>query len=168
MADLHHRVRFVPPINFGCVEHGIYRSGFPAALNFPFLETLNLRTIVYLANQPPSATLQQFVDEHNITLIALQESNGTWNSISEETVVVAMRWILNPEAYPLLVMCGSGKHRTGTLVGCLRKLMRWNLTSVFEEYRRFAGSDVFVVNEQFIELFDLDCIDLPQNSTQFL
>lgn len=33
---------------------------------------------------------------------------------------------------------------TGTLIGCLRKLQRWNLTSIFEEYRRYAGTKVWV------------------------
>lgn len=37
----------VPPFNFGVVEHGIYRSGFPAAANVQFLRTtLNLKSIV--------------------------------------------------------------------------------------------------------------------------
>lgn len=31
---------------------------------------------------------------------------------------------------------------SGTVIGCLRKLQRWNLTSIFEEYRRYAGSKV--------------------------
>jgi tyrosine-protein phosphatase OCA1 len=28
--------------------------------------------------------------------------------------------------------CGHGSHRTGIVVGCLRKLQRWNLVSIFE------------------------------------
>ena len=34
----------------------------------------------------------------------------------------------------------QGKHRTGSLVGCLRALNRWSMTAIFDEYRRFAGS----------------------------
>jgi len=40
------------------------------------------------------------------------------------------------------------------LVGCLRKLQKWSLTSVFDEYRRFAGKAARVADQQFIELFD--------------
>lgn len=36
----------VPPANFGVVDVGIYRSGFPDSSNFPFLEELQIRTIV--------------------------------------------------------------------------------------------------------------------------
>lgn len=47
-------------------------------------------------------------------------------------------------------------------MGCLRKLQRWNLTSIFEEYRRYAGSKVRLQNEQFIEFFDTDLVSMPQ------
>jgi hypothetical protein len=36
----------------------------------------------------------------------------------------------------------------GTVIGCLRKLQGWNLTAIFEEYRRYAGSKVRFLNEQ--------------------
>jgi tyrosine-protein phosphatase OCA1 len=65
-------------------------------------------------------------------------------------------------------MCNLGRHRTGTVIGCLRKLQRWNLTSIFEEYRRFAGSKVRLLNEQFIELFDTDLVRIPQNYPSWL
>lgn len=37
----------VPPLNFAMVDDGIFRSGFPAAANFRFLKSLNLRSIVW-------------------------------------------------------------------------------------------------------------------------
>lgn len=36
----------VPPLNFAMVDEGVYRSGFPDVENFPFLESLNLRSIM--------------------------------------------------------------------------------------------------------------------------
>ncbi len=47
----------IPPINFGCVEDGLFRSGQPNALNFPFLERLQLRTVVFLAPEEPNQRL---------------------------------------------------------------------------------------------------------------
>ena len=41
-----------------------------------------------------------------------------------------------------------GRHRSGTVVGCYRKLQRWALSSILEEYRRYAGMKVRVLNEQ--------------------
>lgn len=41
---------YVPPLNFSLVEDGIYRSGFPMPINYPFLEQLGLKTIIYLGD----------------------------------------------------------------------------------------------------------------------
>lgn len=49
--------RYIPPVNFGLVEEDLYRSGQPTLLNFPFLETLHLNTIVYLAPDDPAQAL---------------------------------------------------------------------------------------------------------------
>lgn len=53
-------------------------------------------------------------------------------------------------------------------MGCLRKLQRWNLTSIFSEYRRHAGSRVRQLNEQFIEFFDVDMVAVPANGPRFV
>lgn len=47
------------------------------------------------------------------------------------------------------------QHRTGCLVGCLRKLQRWCLSSVFDEYQRFAAAKARVSDQRFMELFDI-------------
>lgn len=86
---------------------------------------------------------------------------GSGSSVSEETVVSALAILINKANYPLLISCNLGRHLTGTVVGCLRKLQRWNLTSIFEEYRRFAGSKVRLLNEQFIEFFDTELVAIP-------
>lgn len=53
-------------------------------------------------------------------------------------------------------------------MGCFRKLQRWSLTSIFEEYRRYAGSKVRILNEQFIELFDTDLVRIPASAKSIL
>lgn len=40
---------FVPPFNFAMVDNGIFRSGFPEPANFSFLQTLRLRSIMYVS-----------------------------------------------------------------------------------------------------------------------
>ena len=57
-------------------------------------------------------------------------------------IVEALRHILDVRNHPLLIHCNKGKHRTGCVVGCLRKTLQWSMTSVFDEYRRFAGTKV--------------------------
>ncbi|KAI3660086.1 hypothetical protein MP638_002428 [Amoeboaphelidium occidentale] len=162
--------RYIPPINYGMIEDDLYRSGLPNELNFPFLEKLGLRTVVYLAPEEPHQKFLNFVDDQEINLEQLGSvtNSSAWDPVSEEVVLEALEFILNPNNYPLMVMCNLGRHRTGTIVGCLRKLQRWSLTSIFEEYRRFTGSKVRVLNEQFIELFDTDLVRIPPNRPSWL
>ena len=57
------------------------------------------------------------------------------------------------------------KSLLGAVVGCYRKLRKWSLVSIFEEYRRFVGytsSYSQQHHEQFIELFDNDLVAIPQ------
>lgn len=46
----------------------------------------------------------------------------------------------------------GGIFETGTLLGCLRKIQGWNLSSILFEYRSFAGSLARSANERFIEV----------------
>ena len=154
----------VPPQNFGFVEPDLYRSSQPTELNFPFLEKLRLRTAIYLAPDEPPAPLLAWFEDQRINLVHLGEDVGKrspWKPISEETVLEGLHVMLDPASYPLIVMCNLGRHRTGTLVGCLRKLQGWNLTAILEEYRRHAGPKFRLLNEQFIELFDCDLVAVP-------
>jgi len=50
------------------------------------------------------------------------------------------------------------QHRTGCVVGCFRKLQRWCLTSIFDEYQRFAAAKTRVSDLRFMELFDVSSI----------
>lgn len=53
----------------------------------------------------------------------------------------------------MLIHCNKGKHRTGCLIGCLRKLQQWSLTTIFDEYRRFSFPKSRSMDQEFIELF---------------
>ena len=55
-------VFYIPPLNFGMVEEGVYRSGAMNELNFPFIERLKLKTIVYL--EPDEPDPQMYVSLH--------------------------------------------------------------------------------------------------------
>lgn len=60
---------------------------------------------------------------------------GSWKPISEVVIKEGLELVLQKEAHPIIVLCASGIHQTGLLVGCLRKLQGWLLTSVLHEYR---------------------------------
>jgi hypothetical protein len=76
-----------------------------------------------------------------------------FEEIPEVVIRNALAVVLDRSHHPALIHCNQGKHRTGCVVGCVRRAQRWSLISIFEEYRRFAGDKARVVDQQFIERF---------------
>lgn len=74
--------------------------------------------------------------------------------IPEDTICRALTVLLDKRNHPVLIHCNKGKHRTGCLVGCLRKLQHWTFVSIFDEYRKFSHPKSRSMDQQFIELFD--------------
>ncbi|KAF9436203.1 hypothetical protein BGZ76_004587 [Entomortierella beljakovae] len=103
----------------------------------------------------------------NVTLVtpsvpAAPFHTSWWKPLSEELIKEGLEMILDSNNYPIIVMDTSGIHEIGTFMGCLRRLQHWNFSSIIVEYRAYAGSKARYVNEQFIELFDIDWITLPE------
>ncbi|XP_057515447.1 tyrosine-protein phosphatase DSP5-like [Amaranthus tricolor] len=142
-----------PPNNFSMVEEGLYRSGFPEPSNFEFLETLNLKSIIYLCTEQYPEEHKKFLDSHNIKLFQFG-IEGTKETIPGDVISKALRILIDVRNYPILIHCKRGKHRTGCLVGCFRKLQNWCLSSVFEEYQRFAGAKARINDMKFMERYD--------------
>lgn len=76
-------------------------------------------------------------------------------NIPDYTIREVLKVILDVRNRPVLIHCKRGKHRTGCVVGCFRKLQKWCLSSVFDEYQRFAAAKARVSDQRFIELFDI-------------
>ncbi|BAF10171.2 LOC128684019 [Oryza sativa Japonica Group] len=146
----------VPPLNFAEVNDGIFRSGFPAADNFAFLLSLKLRSIVYLCPEPYPEENTRFLEQNGIKLhqFGIDGSKELLVNIPEEKIREALKVILDVRNQPVLIHCKRGKHRTGCVVGCLRKLQKWCLTSVFDEYQHFAAAKARSTDQRFMELFD--------------
>lgn len=68
-------------------------------------------------------------------------------------ITAALIAILDRRNHPMLIHCNKGKHRTGCLIGCLRKLQQWSLTTIFDEYRRFSHPKSRSMDQEFIELY---------------
>ncbi|KAI8981559.1 protein-tyrosine phosphatase-like protein [Pilobolus umbonatus] len=116
----------VPPLNFAMIASGVYRSGHPNKQNFAFLRKLGLKTILYFAIEDYPPEMQHFIEQEGIELVHYRTEG-------------------NKEPFV--------EHRIGCLVGCLRKIQRWSMTSIFDEYRKFAGTKV-LADQEFIETFD--------------
>lgn len=151
---------FAQPINFAVVDNGIFRSGFPQPVNFSFIKSLGLRSIVYLCPEPYPEESLEFLKSTGIKLhqFGIDGHKEPFVSIPEDTVCQALRVVLDPKNHPVLIHCKRGKHRTGCVVGCFRKLQKWCLSSVFDEYLRFAAAKARISDLRFLESFDISSL----------
>lgn len=103
-----------------------------------------------------AANNREFAGRNGIRIFqfGIEGNKEPFVDIPEEVIRAACTQLLDTRNYPILIHCNKGKHRTGVLAGCVRKIQGWTLTSIFDEYRRFAGTKVRMLDQQFIELFD--------------
>jgi tyrosine-protein phosphatase SIW14 len=145
----------VPPPNFCMVCPGIYRSGYPSKKNFPFLKKLGLKSILFMCPEEYLPANVEFARTHGIRIFqyGVEGNKEPFIDIPDDVIREALLHLVDVRNHPLLIHCNKGKHRTGVVVGALRKMQNWSLTSIFDEYRRFAGTKVRMLDQQFVELF---------------
>ncbi|KAF9979287.1 hypothetical protein BGZ73_002556 [Actinomortierella ambigua] len=141
-----------PPDNFNMVSTWIYRSSFPKKKHFPFLKKLGLKSILTLILEDYPEQNMKFLRENDITLFQFGIAGN--KVVPDDKICAALAVLLDRRNHPILIHCNKGKHRTGCLIGCLRKLQQWSHTSIFDEYRRFSHPKSRSMDQQFIELFD--------------
>lgn len=87
---------FVPPLNFAMVDNGVFRSGFPSSANFSFLQSLGIRSIVYLCPEPYPEANVEFLKANGIELyqFAIEGTQEPFVNIPEETIREALKVVL--------------------------------------------------------------------------
>lgn len=151
-----------PPENFSNVIGEIYRSSFPRRENLQFLKKqIKLKSVLVLLPEEYPQDLLQVMTDNDIQLFQcpMQGNKEPFIHIPDKTLTNALTIVLNPENHPILIHCNKGKHRTGSLVGCIRKLQNWSLTMIFDEYRKFAFPKARALDQQFIEMFNTKDIE---------
>ncbi|KAI9102027.1 protein-tyrosine phosphatase [Phlyctochytrium arcticum] len=153
--DIDRRRLLVPPLNFAIVAPGVYRSGYPNWKNLPFLRTLKLKSIMYLCEDDYAEDTLEFLRAEELTIyhIRIQANKEPFGEIDQREITNALIQVLDVRNHPMLIHCNKGAHRIGCLIGCLRKLQNWSMTSIFDEYRRFAGSKIRIADQEFIEVY---------------
>ena len=146
------------PENFAMVESGVYRSAFPRSKNILFLSSLNLKSVVALIPEDYPAHMVEFYKKNDIKLIKFGLDGNKWpfKQIDEFDFRSVLREIMNPLNRPLLIHCNKGKHRTGTVVGCIRKIREWSFSSIVGEYLMFAAPKTRLEDQRYIESFDVE------------
>ena len=156
------------PENFSMVETGVYRSAFPRAKNQSFLLRLGIKTIIPLVPEDYPVAMTDFCNRNGIRLISSCGVDGNkwpFKEIEYELLCQALYYVMKQtwingqlvyEYRPCLVHCNKGKHRTGSLIGCLRRLRGWSLSAIMSEYLSFANPKPRLEDQRFIEAFDTE------------
>ncbi|KAL2041254.1 hypothetical protein N7G274_006199 [Stereocaulon virgatum] len=146
-----------PVKNFGEVAPRFYRSSFPYAGNLDHLKSLGLKTILTLVNDKnESPEFTKFVNDNGINNIRIEvpAHKSPEVVIPIDIITRVLKIMLDKSNYPLLVHCNKGKHRTGCMVACYRKLHGWSNAAIITEYRRYAVEKFRPLDEAFISSFN--------------
>jgi tyrosine-protein phosphatase SIW14 len=144
-----------PPINFSMVSEGLYRSGYPQTQDYPFIQTLKLKTIVTLVSKELPEGYQEFMQANRIAHKIFDMAGTKKEDIPVHMMRSIHAVVSNSENYPLLIHCNHGKHRTGCVVGVLRKSNQWDLKRIINEYSAFAEPKVRETDLKYLTDFDL-------------
>ncbi|KAI0868365.1 tyrosine phosphatase family-domain-containing protein [Hypoxylon argillaceum] len=157
-----------PPINFSMVSEGLYRSGYPETQDYPFIQSLKLRTIVTLVSKELPDGYQEFIQANRITHKIFDMAGTKKEDIPVSMMRSIHAAVSNPENYPLLVHCNHGKHRTGCVVGVLRKSNQWDLKRIIDEYSAFAEPKVRETDLKYLTDFELTSLGRQPHTVALL
>ncbi|KAI5292587.1 hypothetical protein KEM52_006236 [Ascosphaera acerosa] len=145
----------VPP-NFAEVVRGVYRSSFPQADHVPALKKLGLKTMISLVDVPYSAEVVDLVHANGTTMhnIQIMPNKRVLECSPQHVIDRVLEIVLDPKNHPILIHCNKGRHRTGCIVGCFRRLQRWPLPIVIAEYKSFAAPKDRFLDQVFIQNYN--------------
>ncbi len=151
-------IELLAPENFAVVEGGVYRSSFPRSKNIQFLKKLKLKSVVSLVPEDYPQVMLEFYHSQGTKLLAhgLEGNKWPFKGIDFARLQYTLHDILNPDNRPLLIHCNKGKHRTGSVIGCLRKIRNWAISAIFAEYLLYASPKTRLEDQMLIESFEYD------------
>lgn len=152
----------VPPLRFGCIQEDLFRGGYPRKVNFPFLTSLNIKTILSLTQEPidydTDSNLYAFANELSIRLIhieCVQSGKGKKRSVplGYMAVLQALDFIVHSQHAPVYIHCLNGGQVTSLIVACLRKVQFWSSIAIFNEFINYTTS-ITVDDRSFVDCFE--------------
>ncbi|OBA21198.1 protein-tyrosine phosphatase [Metschnikowia bicuspidata var. bicuspidata NRRL YB-4993] len=166
----------VPPLRFSHIQQNLYRGGYPRKINFPFLASLNLKTIISLTPEPineaTDPSLFEFSRVSNITLVHIecaQSGKGKKRGVpmGYTTILEALKYIIHDEFAPVYFHCLNGGQVTSLVVACLRKIQFWSSIAIFNEFINFS-LNMTVNDRSFVDGFRGEIKYLPEGKVDWL
>ncbi|KAM0298737.1 hypothetical protein ACHAPM_008160 [Fusarium culmorum] len=149
------------PFNFGIVIPGVYRSSFPKSHDFDYIKGLGLKTIVSLVKKDDlDHDLETFITSEGIRQVVFNMKGTKKEAIPLDTMKGILNVVLDQSNYPLLIHCNHGKHRTGCVVGVVRKITGWDVARVVAEYNTYAEPKAREVDVTYLQGFEVSSLVL--------
>lgn len=144
-----------------------------------FLRSLGLRSIILLESNIVDDKFADFLTENNVQIIDCSSApsasidsslkSADMLPITDEVITEALRVVADSKNLPTIVVCKTGRVFVPTVIACLRKLQHWSMTSILEEFRRYAmGVRQQQQLEQLIEVFDVEQVEVSSDTPSFL
>ncbi|SCU92243.1 LADA_0F15346g1_1 [Lachancea dasiensis] len=178
----------VPPANFGIAEEGIYRCSKIETLNLSFLETLNLKTVIFVGGQEPSKFFREFFERSGVQWFVVRitdvssnlapvnasggkskneeesprsngnAAHGDYELNDNDDLMMIKSYSLK-RTFELLLNTSNHNtilvDKTSIVVGVLRKIQKWNISSIINEYRLFATKNSNYFAETLLEMINV-------------
>ncbi|KAK4141175.1 tyrosine phosphatase family-domain-containing protein [Dichotomopilus funicola] len=142
------------PGNFGIVAPGVFRSSFPQSDDYSFIEGLKLKTVVTLVQKEFPQGYVGFLDKNGIQHKVFDMKGTKKEEILVETMKSILRVVLDRRNHPLLIHCNHGRHRTGCVIGVIRKVSGWSLNNVLTEYNAYAAPKARECDVKYLTNFE--------------
>ena len=166
----------VPPLRFSHIQDNLFRGGYPRQINFSFLESLKLKTIISLTPEPidelTDPSLYKFASEHNIQLVHIEcahSGKGKKRGVpmGYTTILEALSFIIHDTFAPVYFHCLNGGQVTSLVVACLRKIQFWSSIAIFNEFINFT-SNMTVNDRSFVDGFRGEVMYQPEDKVKWL
>lgn len=140
--------------NFGAVDidQGIYRSSFPHPCNIEQLKSLKLKTVVTLVTAAFESDLTAWLASSNVQhfRINVPSHKSNEDTIPMENIAQVMDLMTDETKRPILIHCNKGRHRTGCMIACFRKLHGMDDVDAITEYHEYARPKARAYDMAFI------------------
>lgn len=139
-------IRGVPVRNFGVVTPGaLYRSAQPGPEDYPWLAKQGFKGIVCLRSEYDNGAERMKSYGLNYLHLAIPDHHAP----TDEQGLEFLKFVRNPENWPVLIHCKQGIGRTGVLAALSRYAIDgWSMSDALREARNYRPFGFRVFGDQ--------------------
>lgn len=110
--------------------------------------------------------LDAFITSEGIQQVVFNMKGTKKEAIPLDTMKGIINVVLDKSNYPLLIHCNHGKHRTGCVVGVVRKITGWDAARVVAEYNNYAEPKARECDVTYLQGFEVSSLVLSNTLMQ--